>query len=85
MENGCISIFEFDKVFREYHKEYFSHWNVSSLVEQEEVLSKLIDSDLFQEFILADEIIVLYDMIRDECVKRLALSVRKVESLSTKK
>ncbi len=49
------------------------------MVEQEAVLSQLIDSDLFQNFILADEVIMLYDMICDECVKRLAFSVREDE------
>ena len=49
----------------------------SYIAAQEEILSKLIDSDLFSDFVLADEVIILYDLIRDECVKRLALSIRE--------
>lgn len=77
LENKHITIFEFDRVFKEYHKNYFNHWKVSSLVEQENILSQLIDSDLFSDFVLADEVIMLYDLIRDECVRRLALSIRE--------
>ena len=76
MENKNISIFEFGRVFKEYHKDYFSHWRISSLIEQEHVLSQLIDSELFPNFVLADEVIMLYDLIRDECVKRLSMSVQ---------
>lgn len=67
------------KEFSEYYKEWFSRWNASSLVEQEQVLSDLIDSELFMDFILNDEVILLYDLIRDECVRRLAYSVRTEE------
>ena len=77
LENKHVSVFEFSKVFKEYHSYYFSNWKVASLVEQEEILSKLIDSDLFSDFVLADEVIILYDLIRDECVKRLAVSIRE--------
>lgn len=68
--------FEFRDAFKEYHKELFSHWKSKSLVEQEAILSQLIDSDLFEHFVLIDEVVLLYDMVRDECVKRLELSVK---------
>lgn len=71
--------FEFRKVFEEYHKEVFSHWKAKSLVEQEAILSQLIDSDLFEHFVLIDEVILLYDLVRDECVKRLSVSCSKDE------
>ena len=79
MDNKHISIFEFDRVFKEYHKNYFIHWKVSSLVEQENILSQLIDCDFFSNFILADEVIMLYDLVRDECVKRLALGIWEMD------
>lgn len=70
---------EFRRVFEEYHKEIFSHWKVKSLIEQEQILSDLIDSDLFENFVLIDEVIVLYDLVRDECVRRLTMSVESKE------
>jgi len=72
--------FEFRKIFEEYHKELFSHWQVSSLVEQEALLSQIIRSDLFDNFVLIDEVILLYDLVRDECVRRLVISVRSEEN-----
>ncbi len=64
--------FKFRKDFEEYHKELFSHWEASSLVEQEALLSQIIDSDLFDNFVLIDEVILLHDLIRNECVNRLS-------------
>lgn len=76
MGNERVSVFKFDRVFREYYEDYFRDCKVSSLVKQEDILSRLIDSDLFDDFVLADEVILLYDLIRDECVRRLALAVQ---------
>ncbi len=63
---------EFRRGFIDYHKRVFSNWNTSTLVEQEKLLGKIIDSDMAEDFVLIDEVIELYDMVRDECVKRLA-------------
>lgn len=65
--------FGFRKTFEEYHKELFSHWKASSLVEQEALLFQIIDSDLFDNFVLIDEVILLHDLVRDECVRRLSV------------
>lgn len=62
--------------FMKYYKDWFSSWNASNLVKQEQVLSDLIDSELFMDFILCDEVVLLYDLIRDECVRRLALNCK---------
>ena len=62
--------------FTKYYKDWFSSWNASNLIKQEQLLSDLIDSDLFMDFILCDEVVLLYDLIRDECVRRLALSCK---------
>lgn len=60
--------------FIEYHKDVIAHWKVSTLIEQEKILGELIDSDCAEDFVLIDEVILLYDLVRDECVKRLSLS-----------
>lgn len=79
MDNERVSIFKFNRMFREYYEHYFSDWKVSSLVKQEDILSHLIDSDLFCDFVLADEVILLYDLVRDECVRRLAMRIEAEE------
>ena len=55
----------------------FSHWRISSLVEQEFILLQLINSDLFEDFILIDEVIVLHGLVRDECMRRLVRSLHE--------
>lgn len=72
--------FEFRTIFEEYHRELFSHWQTSSLVEQEVLLSRIIHSDLFESFVLIDEVILLYDLVRDECVRRLAILAQSEEN-----
>lgn len=77
MGDNHISASEFNRVFKTYFKEWFSGCNTTTLVKQEDILSQLIDSDFGPDFILIDEVIVLYDLVRDECVRRLAISIRE--------
>ena len=72
-----VSIFEFNRTFKEYHTQMFSHWRISSLVEQEFILPQIINSDLFEDFILIDEVIVLHGLVRDECMRRLVRSLHE--------
>lgn len=58
------------ELFRVHYREWIAGMKSSSIVEYERNLSALIDSDLFDDCILNDEISALYDIIRDECVKR---------------
>ena len=74
-KDNVMNCIKFRNSFEQYYREYFSHWRASSLVKQEQILSQMIDSDFVHESILIDEIILLYDIVRDECVKRLAFSV----------
>lgn len=67
----------FDEQFKEYYRNWFSTCKASSLVRYEENLSQIIDSDLFDGFVLSDEVIVLYDLVRDECVYRVAKMVEQ--------
>lgn len=61
------------KEFEKHYQEWFRGFNAKRLVECEQNLSNFIDSDLFCDFILSDEVILLYDLIRDECVRRVAI------------
>lgn len=61
------------KQFKEHYQEWFRGFSAKRLVECEENLSSFIDCDLFNNFVLSDEVILLYDMVRDECVRRVAI------------
>lgn len=59
--------------FREHYKDVFGGMSASGLVIHEERLSRLLDNDEFSHVILIDEAIALYEIVRDECVKRVAI------------
>lgn len=63
---------DFDKQFKEYYRNWFSQCKASQLVRYEQSLSQFIDSDFYDDFVLCDEVNVLYDLVRDECVYRVA-------------
>ena len=63
---------EYRRNFVDYHKKIFSNWKTTTLIEQEKLLGQIIDSDMAEDFVLIDEVIQLHDMVRDECMKRLA-------------
>lgn len=59
--------------FREHYKRFLSTSKLITLVEQENFLSRMIDDDIVIESLLIDEVIILYDLVRDECVRRVAM------------
>lgn len=61
--------------FKEHYKEWFRDCSAKRLVDFERNLGNVIDSDLIEDFVLCDEVIALYDMVRDECVYRVAKMV----------
>lgn len=67
---------DFQDCFYFYHLERIRHWKVSTLVEQEKLLSEILDSHLLEDLVLIDEIICLYDLVRDECVSRLEKALK---------
>lgn len=67
---GAI-IMKFNEHFKQHYEEWLKGCSAKSLVMYEQNLSRLIDSDLFSDCILSDEIIMLYELIRNECVARV--------------
>lgn len=59
--------------FREHYKDWFKGMHIKRLVECEQNLSAFIDSDLYEHFVLGDEVEILYQLVRDECVHRCAI------------
>lgn len=51
---------------------HFSHCKLSRLVEYEDIISRFIDSDFYPEFPLSDEVMELYRLVQNECVRRCA-------------
>lgn len=64
---------EYRKLLIEHFEEMFASMSPKQLVKTEDWLSKFIDSDLFEDSLLADEVTYLYESVRDECVKRVSL------------
>ena len=62
---------KYEEHFEQHYEEWLKGFSARSLVDYEQNLSKLIDSDLFRDCILSDEIILLYELIRNECVARV--------------
>lgn len=63
---------EYDDFFRAYWHERFVGSSLKGLVEWERQLSVMIDSDTFDSNPLSDEILVMFDLVRSECVRRCA-------------
>lgn len=63
---------KFEQQFEQDYRQWFKGMHVKQLVEYEQNLSAFIDSDLFDGFVLADEVLMLYELIRDECVYRVS-------------
>ena len=66
---------DYNEQFVEYYRDWFSDMPLECILTYEENLSALIDSNLYDGFCLQDEVNVLYELIRDECVKRCQLSI----------
>lgn len=61
------------EIFKEHYREVFSRCTASELVQQEERLSRLIDDDEFSYSLLIDEALAMYELLRNECVRRVSL------------
>lgn len=67
--------------FEEHYKDWFEGMHIKRLVECEQNLSAFIDSDLYQHFVLGDEVEILYRLVRDECVHRCSIRAESSDEL----
>lgn len=60
--------------YREHFKQHYQRWlkgfTNANLILQEQTLSKLIDGEQIEHCLLIDEVILLYELVRDEIVYR---------------
>lgn len=63
---------KYDEHFKEHYTKRLKGCSAKRLVDFEQNLTDLIDSDLIENCLLCDEILVLYNLVRDECVYRVA-------------
>lgn len=62
-----------DNLFRTYWKNEFSSCSTKMLIEYESVLSEFIDNDYFGSSVLIDEVLIMYELVRNECVHRVSM------------
>ena len=70
---------EYMEIFKAHYKEHFSRSTSSKLVENEERLSLLLNDDTFSYSPLIDEALAMYELIRDECVRRVSRMAKSDE------
>lgn len=63
---------KFQEQFKIDYEQWFREMRAKQLVKYIHNLEQYIDSDLFEDSLLADEVILLYDLARDECVYRVS-------------
>lgn len=72
---------DFLERYKIHYRDVVTCWSDCSLFRQEALISRMIDSDDYSSLITFDEIIALYDIIRDECVRRIGLSCSSVSDV----
>lgn len=65
---------DFLELYKIHYRDVVTRWSDCCLFQQEALISRMIDSDDYSNLRTFDEIIALYDVIRDECVRRVGLS-----------
>lgn len=64
---------KYNRMFAEYWEKRYTDYSLSHLVQDEQWLSRFIDSDAFTESPLSDEVLEMFDLVRNECVRRVAM------------
>lgn len=59
-----------------YYREWFKGFSAKDLVKHEQILSNLIDIDIVFDSLVIDDVVKMHELIRDECVRRLAMSCK---------
>lgn len=70
---------DYVEAMKNFYKDYFSRCSALELVRNEDQLSRLIDDDAFSYTLMIDDVLMLYELVRDECVRRVALLAHSQE------
>ena len=65
---------DFLNLYKIHYTDMATRLSDARLVRQEQYVSQLIDLDFASELFQIDEILVLHDVLRDECVRRVRCS-----------
>lgn len=68
----------YQEAFDAYYREWFKGFNSSDLVKHERILSTLVDNAVVYDSLVIDEVVKMLEFIRDECVRRVAMSCERV-------
>lgn len=63
---------KFQEQFKIDYEQWFREMHAKQLVKYIHNLEQYIDSDLFEDSLLADEVLILYDLARNECIYRVS-------------
>lgn len=70
---------DYMEYLKEFYKDYFSACTLSELVRREDQFTRLLDDDAFSYTLLIDMALALHELVRDECVRRVALLAHEQE------
>ena len=65
---------DFLNLYKIHYTDMATRLSDARLVRQDQYVSQLIDLDFASELFQIDEILVLHDVLRDECVRRVRCS-----------
>lgn len=63
---------KFQEQFKLDYEQWFREMSAKQLVKYIRNIEQYIDSDLFEDSLLADEMLILYDLSREECIHRVS-------------
>lgn len=66
------------EIFEKYYREWFKNFDSRDLVKHEQLLADLIENELVYESLIIDDVVKMFEFIRDECVRRVAMSCERV-------
>lgn len=66
------------EILEKYYRELFRNFTVHDLVKHEQILSDLIDDERVYDSLVIDDVMKMYELIRDECVRRVVMCCERV-------
>lgn len=65
------------EIFKQRYSNMLKGYCDAELVKAVSEIEMIIDSDITNAFPMIDELMIIYDIVRDECVSRLCAQVHK--------